>query len=77
MVLRQIAWMTFIGAAIGIAAAVGAGRFGESLLFQLNGHDPAVLGFSVLLLVLIALGAGFVPAHRASRVDPIKALRYE
>ena len=77
MVLRQIAWMTIIGAAIGIAAAIAAGRFAESLLFQLNGRDPAVLGSSILLLGLIALGAGLVPAHRASRVDPIKALRYE
>lgn len=77
MVLWQVGWMTIIGGAIGLVAAVGAGRFGESLLFQLNGHDPVVLGVSVLILAAIALGAGFIPAQRASRVDPMHALRYE
>ena len=77
MVLKHVGWMTAIGGVIGLAAAVGAGRFAESLLFQLNGHDPMVLTISVLALACIALLAGFVPAQRASRVDPIKALRYE
>jgi ABC-type antimicrobial peptide transport system permease subunit len=77
MVLRHVATMTVIGSVVGLAAALGAGRFAQSLLYQLNGHDPFVLGASVLALVLIAFGAGFIPAHRASRVDPMHALRYE
>jgi putative ABC transport system permease protein len=77
MVLRQVGWMTIIGGTIGLVAALAAGRFAESLLFQLNGHDPIVLGVSIAVLVLIAFGAGFVPANRASSVDPIRALRYE
>jgi ABC-type antimicrobial peptide transport system permease subunit len=77
MVLKHVGWMTLIGGGAGLAAALGAGRFAESLLFQLSGHDPGVLGASILILVVIALGAGFIPAHRAARVDPIKALRYE
>jgi ABC-type antimicrobial peptide transport system permease subunit len=77
MVLRQVGWMTLIGGAVGLFGAIGAGTFAASLLFELNGHDPAVLVISVVVLALIALGAGFIPAHRASRVDPIQALRYE
>ena len=77
MVLQQVAWMALIGGIIGLAAAVGAGRFAESLLFHLNGHDPAVLGLAAVFLTLVALAAGFIPARRASRVDPLKALRYE
>jgi ABC-type antimicrobial peptide transport system permease subunit len=77
MVLKQVAWMTAIGGSIGLAAALGGGRLAESLLFQMNGRDPFVLGVSVLILLLIALGAGMMPAYRASRVDPMRALRYE
>jgi ABC-type lipoprotein release transport system permease subunit len=47
------------------------------LFFQLNVRDPVVLSASCFLLVLVALAAGFIPAHRASRLDPLNALRYE
>jgi predicted permease len=77
MVLRQVGRMTVIGGAIGLAAAIAIARFAESLLFQLNGRDPFVLSVGTALVVLVAFGAGFVPAHRASRVDPMRALRYE
>jgi ABC-type antimicrobial peptide transport system permease subunit len=58
-------------------AAVGLGRLAQSLLFELQGHDPVVLATAAILLTLVALGAGFIPAHRASRVDPMRALHYE
>jgi predicted permease len=77
MVLRQVGQMTVIGGVIGIAAALGLGRAVQSLLFQLEGHDPAVILGATLLLTAIAFGAGYVPAIRASRVDPMRALRYE
>lgn len=77
MVLRNVGWMTLIGGTAGLAAAIAGGRFAESLLFNLNGHDPVILGLSAILLCLVALGAGFIPARRASRIDPLKALRYE
>jgi hypothetical protein len=48
-----------------------------SLLFELKGCDPTVFPSAALVLVLVALGAGFVPALRASRIDPMTALRYE
>jgi predicted permease len=77
MVLKQVAWMTLIGGAVGLAGAIGLGRAAKSLLFELEGHDPAVLAASAALLALVALGAGFLPAQRASKIDPMRALRYE
>ncbi len=77
MILRQVAGMAAIGGAIGIAGALGLGHAAQSLLYQLNGYDPVVFVVSTLVLLLVAFGAGFIPALRASRVDPLQALRYE
>jgi len=77
MVLGQVGWMTLVGATIGVAAAIGLGRAARSLLYEIQGDDPTVIVVSVVLLALIAFGAGLVPALRASRIDPMKALRYE
>ena len=77
MVLRQVAVMLGIGGLIGVAAAFGLGRAAGSLLFELKGYDPVVFALSVVALSVVALGAGYVPALRASRVDPMHALRYE
>jgi predicted permease len=77
MVLGQVGVMVAIGGAIGLAAAVGLGRLAQSLLFELQGTDPLVLAAAAVSLSLVALAAGFVPAHRASQVDPMSALRYE
>jgi len=77
MVLRQVAVLTVIGAAIGIAGAVAIGRGASSLLFDVKGSDPAMLTVATVVLAIVALGAGFIPAVRASRVDPMDALRYE
>jgi putative ABC transport system permease protein len=77
MVLRQVGWMTLIGGIIGLAGAVGVGYSAASILFELKAWDPVVLTVSAVLLTIVALGAGLVPAHRASQVDPMIALRYE
>jgi predicted permease len=77
LVMRQVALMTGIGGVIGVAAALALGIAARSMLFELQGHDPVVFASAIALIVLVALAAGFVPALRASRVDPIKALRYE
>jgi len=77
MVLRQVGLMTLVGGVIGIAAAVGLGKGAQSLLYQLQGYDPVVFATAAALLVLVALGAGYLPALRASRIDPMTALRYE
>jgi predicted permease len=77
MVLRQVGLMTAVGGVAGLAAAVGFGRLTQSLLFEIKGYDPVVLAGSAVVLALVALGAGFLPAHRASKLDPMRALRYE
>jgi len=77
MVLRQVAWMTLIGGVVGLAGAVGVGNGATSLLYELKPWDPIVLAASAILLTLVALTAGFIPARRASLIDPMRALRYE
>jgi ABC-type antimicrobial peptide transport system permease subunit len=76
-VLRQVGVMTLIGGFIGLMAAGFLGRAAESMLFGLQGRDPFVLSGSAIALAIVALVAGFIPAHRASRIDPMRALRYE
>ncbi len=77
MVLKQVGLMTAIGGVIGLVAAYYMGRAAQSLLYQLQGHDPVVLIGSAVVLTLVALVAGLIPAHRASQIDPMRALRYE
>jgi predicted permease len=77
MVLRQTGMMTIVGGTIGVLAAIGLGRGAESLLFEMKGWDPLVLVTAAALLAVVAMAAGFLPARRASQIDPIRALRYE
>jgi ABC-type antimicrobial peptide transport system permease subunit len=77
LVLRQVGAMTLVGGAIGIAAAIGLGRAAQSLLYQLNGYDPEVIAAAAVALATVAFLAGFLPALKASRIDPMQALRYE
>jgi len=77
LVLKQLTRMAAVGAVIGLIAAAGLGRAAQSLLFELEGTDPVVMVLAILTLGFIALLAGYIPARRASRVDPMQALRYE
>jgi predicted permease len=77
MVLGQVGRMAVVGGIIGLAAAWGLGRFTESLLYMMDGSDPLVAVVSAVALAAVALAAGFIPALRASRVEPMRALRYE
>ena len=77
MVLRQVAVMTLIGATIGVAGGVAAGRGAASIMYEMSGSDPVVLIVATVLLAAVSLAAGLIPAMRASKVDPIRALRYE
>jgi predicted permease len=77
LVLKQVALMLAIGGTLGVAAALGLGRAAQSLLFGLEGHDPFAFAAAVLLLAVVAFGAGVLPARRAAQVDPMHALRYD
>ena len=77
MILRQVGRMMAIGGIIGVLAALAMGRGAQSLLFEMEGHDPLAIVFGALLLTAVAMGAGYLPARKASKVDPMKALRYE
>jgi ABC-type antimicrobial peptide transport system permease subunit len=77
MVLRQVAGLTLIGAVIGLAAGFAGGRGASAIMYEMNGFDPVVFLVATLLLAVVSLIAGFVPAMRASKIDPIRALRYE
>ena len=75
MVLGQIGRMTLTGGVIGLACALGLGRVLQSVLYEIEHLPPAILAAAAAGLAAVALAAGFVPAHRASRVDPMEALR--
>ena len=77
LVLGTVGLLTIVGAMAGAGLAYVAGRSLESLLYQLKGTDPLVFGGAVVTLVTVALLSGFAPAWRASRIDPIRALRSE
>jgi ABC-type antimicrobial peptide transport system permease subunit len=77
LVLRQVGVMVLVGGVIGLAGAFALSKAAQSMLYQMSGADPAVMFASVVVLALVALAAGYVPALRASRVDPMQALRYE
>ena len=77
LVMRQVGLMTTVGGLVGLAGAFALGRGAQSLLFGLQGHDPVVFVLATIVLVLVALAAGYLPALRASKTDPMQALRYE
>lgn len=77
MMLSQAGRMALLGVAIGLIAGLGLMRLMSSLLFGVSAHDPITFSAVALLLVIVALLACYVPARRASTVDPMVALRYE
>ncbi len=77
MVLRQSLKLTVVGVGIGMLAAVGAGRLLQHLVDGMRPINAATYALMISLLILAALLASFVPARRASMIDPVKALRQE
>ncbi|MGH7668035.1 MAG: FtsX-like permease family protein, partial [Gemmatimonadaceae bacterium] len=77
LVLRQGMSVSSIGVVLGVAIALGVGHWVEPLLFNESARDPVVYGFVAAALLLVAAVASFIPARRASRVDPMQALRAE
>jgi predicted permease len=77
MVMREVVVLIGVGVLVGIPAALALAKVVESQLFGLKGRDPVTMAIAVVALSIVALGAGYVPALRASRIDPLRALRYE
>jgi predicted permease len=77
MVLRRALGVVLVGLLVGVPAAVASGRLLRGLLYQLDPLDPATLCLATGLLLLVAATAAYLPARRASRVDPMQALRAE
>jgi putative ABC transport system permease protein len=77
MVVGQGALLTVVGIGIGLAGALALSRFLSSLLSGVKTTDPAIYGLVSLVLLVVALLASYIPARRASKVDPMVALRYE
>jgi predicted permease len=77
LVMREILLLVAIGVAIGIPAAFAGDRFVANMLFGVKSTDPSSLLIAVAFLLTVAAFAGYLPARRASRVDPMEALRYE
>jgi predicted permease len=77
MIMKQVGWMTLIGGSVGLIGGWLLGWMAASRLFEMTSFDPVVMAVAAILLVIVAFGAGFIPAHRASRIHPMQALRYE
>jgi predicted permease len=77
MVMKEVLILIAAGILVGVPTAIGLSRLVQSQLYGLAPHDPVTLALSVIVLGVVACLAGFFPALRASRVDPVQALRYE
>jgi ABC-type antimicrobial peptide transport system permease subunit len=77
MALREVFALAAVGLAVGVPSALGASRFVESFLFEVKPNSPATLAFAAAILLSAVLLAGYAPARKASRIDPMTALRRE
>jgi putative ABC transport system permease protein len=77
LILGEVAILMGIGLAVGLGLTLAGGKAASSMLFGLKPRDPLTLALAVVILAAIGFAASFIPAHRASRLDPMTALRYE
>jgi len=77
LVMKEVMLLAGVGIAVALPIAIGLGRFLQSQLFEVKASDPATMASATVLLAMVALLAGYVPALRATRIDPMNALRWE
>jgi ABC-type antimicrobial peptide transport system permease subunit len=77
MVMQEVLILIALGVGVGIPLAIGLSQFVQSQLYGLVPHDPGTIALATLILSTVAAVAGLIPAMRASRIDPMQALRYE
>ena len=77
MILSEMSWLLLIGIVIGLPLTYGLGKLLNSMLYGVKAFEPSTVGISLVLMALVALTAAYIPARRATRVDPLVALRYE
>ena len=77
MVLRDVLVLTAVGLAVGLPLALAGSRYVRAFLYEIEPHDPAAIGIALAALAICGLMAGLVPARRASRIDPMAAVRHE
>jgi predicted permease len=77
LVMREVLLLLSIGLAVGVPAAIGLGQYVSSQLYGIKGSDPWIAVTTMVVLIAVSSAAGLIPAHRASRIDPILALRFE
>src|SRR5947207_1304827 len=77
LVFKEVGWMVLLGAAVGLPLAYGLARLSESLLYGVHAGDVPVYAASLGIICLVAFAACYLPSRRATRIDPIVALRYE
>ena len=77
MILRESTWLALVGIAAGVGGALGLTRLVKSMLYGIQPYDPTTILGGVLILLAVALAAGWIPARRAARVQPMEALRHE
>jgi predicted permease len=77
LILQEMALLLALGLGVGVALAIAGGQTASSLLFRVRPYDPATLIASIALLAVVALAASYLPARRATRIEPVAALRAE
>jgi ABC-type antimicrobial peptide transport system permease subunit len=77
LVMREVLILGAAGLLVGVPATLALGRVLESQLFQMKAGDPAVIAGATGVVLLVSALAGYIPARRAARIDPMQALRWE
>ena len=77
LVMREVLLLAAAGTAVGVPATIALARLAQSQLYGLQGADPFVVAGAAVLIVIVCVLSACVPARRATRIDPLQALRYE